>query len=89
MKLFTSLKPVGFNVSLLNHTRLSIKFVGIVQIFFDLLLEDVLLIPEFQFNLILVSVLTMKLPYKVQFDDDFCLIQNKSSLRTINKAKLQ
>lgn len=31
----------------------------------------------------------MKLLYKVQFDDDFCLIQDKSSLRMIDKAKLQ
>lgn len=89
-ELFTFIKPItGFNISFPDHPQLSVKIIGTVHISPDLLLVDVLFIPEFWFNLISISALTMKSPYEVQFLDDFYLIQDKCSLRTIGKAKLQ
>lgn len=88
-ELFVSLEPVtGISVSLLNHTRIFVDFVGDVHISADLVLRRVMFIPSFRFNLISISSLTSKLSYTVQFAENSCLIQDKSFSKTIGKAKL-
>lgn len=85
---FISLKPIdGASVTLPNETRIKVDYCGDVQLSQDILLQDVLYIPSFRFNLISVGVLSSKLPIIVKFVDGSCFLQDKYSLRMIGKVE--
>lgn len=52
----------------------------------DLVLRDVLYVPDFCFNLLSVSALTHKTSRMVHFTADSCAIQDKLLLKTIGKG---
>lgn len=84
---FISLKPtINVTVSFPNHTWISIQFIGNVQVNDSLILHDVLFVPSFSFNLISLSSLTTQMPIMINFVGDYCVLQDKSSLKTIDKA---
>ncbi|GMI65892.1 hypothetical protein HRI_000258500 [Hibiscus trionum] len=76
-KLFSFLKPIsGGTIMLPNKTIVPVQFSGDVQVSSTLLLRDVLFVPQFSFNLIVVSCLLKDSNVNVLFKDDCCLIQD-------------
>lgn len=74
-ELFPSLTPVsGHTVTLLIKIVFKWNSFGVVHISPILTLNNVLFVPQFQFNLISVSALVAKLPVLVSFNGDTCLI---------------
>ncbi|KAK0581916.1 hypothetical protein LWI29_019529 [Acer saccharum] len=85
---FSSLKPITNSfVTLPNHTKIPVFFIGTVQISPSLLLTDVLFVPQFKFNLLSVSALTSSSQLSVSFFTDSCVVQDINSMRMIGKGK--
>lgn len=83
-ELFTTLQPIsGAYVSLPNCSRLTVEYIGTVQISPSLFLHNVMFVPSFRFNLFLISALTLQHSFTVNFLDNCCVIQDKSSLKKI------
>ncbi|XP_033129337.1 uncharacterized protein LOC103873357, partial [Brassica rapa] len=73
---FLSFKPLpDTTVTLPNGVLVSIVGIGNIEMGRDLLLSDVLYIPQFKFNLLSVSCLTKSFHYLVWFDEFSCGIQ--------------
>ena len=71
--LFLSLKPLhNSTVTLPNHTVIPVFSYGDIMLNENLMLKNVLLVPDFKFNLILVSYLTLGSSIHVNFSDDNC-----------------
>lgn len=66
-----------------NHSQISVHFIGIVKISTHLILEDVLYVPYFKFNLISVRSLTRKNDVSINFFNHACIIQDVRHLRMI------
>ena len=64
-------------VSLPTKTRLKVKHIEDVFISNDLVLKDVLYIPNFKYNLLSVSTLLKDDKFALLFADSNCLIQEK------------
>lgn len=62
-------------ISLPNSTTLTIEFAGIVQVMKDLVLENVLLVPSFNCNLLSVGRLVKDQKCSVLFTPTRCLMQ--------------
>ena len=84
--------PFSVSSEKLEHldrsTELDEENVGTVKISFDLVLQNVMCLPDFHFNFLSISALTSSLPILVQFYDSCCIIQDKCSLKTIGKASV-
>ncbi|KHN48800.1 hypothetical protein glysoja_030570, partial [Glycine soja] len=53
----------------------------------NFIIHDVLIVPEFKFNLLSISKLIFSLKYILIFYDFFCTIQERSTLRMIGLAR--
>ena len=63
-------------VTLPNNHKISVDLCGNIQISSNLILQDVLFVPQFQFNLISVSILTTDSQLNVNFFPDYFVIQD-------------
>lgn len=85
---FHTVKPIqNAYITLLNHERLHVYFNGTVKINPKLVIEDVLFVSQFKFNLLSISSITRNSSVKYQFFIDFCIIQDLNSLSMIGKGK--
>ena len=71
-----------------NGEKVTVTHIGTIQITSTLILENVLYVPSFSFNLILVSKLTKFLSCCLVFLSKFCFIQDLSCWKTIGVGKL-
>lgn len=72
-------------VTLPNHTRISVSLCGDIRISPNLVLHDVLFVPQFKFNLLSVNALTdeSKLNLSLCYDHD--IIQEVAAQKMIGK----
>lgn len=87
--LFSSMQPVD-NISVVFPTqyRFMVEYIGTVNLSPDIILTEVLNVPDFSYNLLSVSTLIKHSSHSVNFCGASCLIQDKSGLRTIGKVDL-
>ncbi|XP_052203055.1 uncharacterized protein LOC127808520 [Diospyros lotus] len=85
---FHQLRPIqNAFVTLPDHRRFSVSFIGNVKLSPYILLENVLYIPQFKFNLISVSALAAHSSLYFRFLSDSCIIQDLCHSRMIGKAE--
>ena len=77
LSLFKSTSP-SFNssVTLLNGESVVITRIGSIELFDHFVLENVLYVPQFRFNLLSVSALTQSHRCFIQFDSESCFSQD-------------
>ena len=86
--MFISLKPVwNSTITLPNNTSISVCLYGDIQLTSDLILKDVLFVPQFSYNLIFTSAFTATSGLIVIFFPDHFLIQDHHNTKTIGKGK--
>ncbi|KAI3729444.1 hypothetical protein L6452_18102 [Arctium lappa] len=78
----------NFSITLPTNESVRVNLIGDVMINGNILLRDVLYVPQFHLNLVSVSALNSDRKYSVRFDYDHGLIQEKEINRTIGKADL-
>ena len=83
---FLSFKPMSNTVNLPNGISVSIVGIGTIHLGRNLILHDVLYIPQFKFNLLSVSALTNSLGCRVWFDMFSCGIQDPTRELMIGKG---
>ncbi|CAN1765799.1 hypothetical protein LINPERHAP1_LOCUS9737 [Linum perenne] len=84
---FTSSKPVfGVNVYLPDSSSVSVSHIGTAKLPNGLVIYDVLLVPNFHFNLVSISKLTNDLPVSLSFHSDKCHIQDLMTSKMIGLA---
>ena len=89
MSLFQSYTTVShYVVELPNGESAHVTHIGSVKLSTPLILEHVLCVPSFSFNLLSVSQLTQKLPLYLVFSSQFCFIQDISCWRTIGVVEV-
>ena len=89
VKLFTKItSSISSFVQLPNGERVFVTHIGTIQVTASLVLENVLCVPAFTFNLILVSQLTKRLSCCFVFLSNLCFIQDLSCWKTIGVGKL-
>lgn len=76
------------HVQLPTGVKLSVTHIGSVQLYPNMIIENVLFIPGFKFNLLSVSRLMSSQSYCLVFLDNQCFIQERSSKTIIGYAKL-
>ena len=64
-------------VILSTKTHLKVEHIGYIFISNDLVLKDVLYIPDFKYNLLSISTLLKYDKFDISFADSNCLIQDK------------
>ncbi|XP_022891847.1 uncharacterized protein LOC111406698 [Olea europaea var. sylvestris] len=67
-----------------NRQRIPVLYKGISS---NLILKDILFVPQLKFNLLSVSSLTKDSSIIIKFFTNLCIIQDLSSLRMIGKAR--
>ena len=77
-----------FRILLLDYTRILVQFIGSVKLAPNIVLENVLYVPQFKFNLISMSTLVEKDTMSLNFFSHTCIIQDTHTLKTIGKANL-
>ena len=75
-------------VQLPNGERVVVTHIGTIQVTSSLILENVLCVPYFTFNLISISQLTKSLSCCFIFLTNLCFIQALSCWKTIGMGKL-
>ena len=75
-------------VHLPNSEKVLVTHIGIVQVTSTLILKDVICVPAFTFNLILVSKLTKSLSCCLLFLSNYCFIQDLTCWKMIGLGKL-
>lgn len=70
-----------------NHTRILVHLVGNFKVTPDLMLEDVLFVPQFKFNLLSISALTKNSFISIRFFTDYCDVQDQCSLKMIGRGR--
>ena len=86
---FSVFKSINsINVKLPNGSSVLASYSGTMHFSDDLILTDVLYIPEFTFNLISITKLTNSLSCQLIFSPNHCLIQERHSLKTIGSAEV-
>ena len=84
---FLSLKPItNSRVTLPNNVSILVSLCGDVRLSSQLILKDVLFIPQFKFNLISISALTNSSSLMVTFFPENFIIQDPSSPKMIGKG---
>lgn len=81
----TLIKPIS--VSLLNGISILIELVGSIQLTNSLCLNDVLFVPSFSYNLLLVSAIINQFPFDVNFTISSCSIQDYEQGKLIGMAR--
>ena len=90
LSMFSSHKRIkDLNVNLPNGLFVIPTYKGIVQLHDDIILKNVLFIPDFKHNLIFVSKLIEKSQLQVVFSECGCFILDQMTKRTIGSAKHQ
>lgn len=74
------------NVILPNHTQISVSLCGDVKLSPNLVLHDVLFVPQFKFNLLSVSSLTLGSQTNTSFFRDHFKIQENTTKMMIGKG---
>lgn len=67
------------------NTKIPLHSIGTVHLSFDLVLNDLLFVHQFKFNLLLVSSLTSKSSLRVKFFTDSCIIQDLHTLKMVGR----
>lgn len=80
-------KIKSISVTLPNGNSVEAHFTGKVQLSDNLLIENVLYLPQFSFNLISVSKLSEAMKCSLIFESHSCVIQEKNGLKKIGLAK--
>ncbi|KAL4650764.1 hypothetical protein ACB092_01G111800, partial [Castanea dentata] len=75
-------------VELPNGESAHVTHIGIVKLSNFLILEHVLCVPSFSFNLLFVSQLTQRLPLCLVFLSQYCFIQDLSCWKTIGVGEV-
>ena len=89
VKLITKItSSISSFVQLPNGERVVVTHIGTIQVTTSLVLENVLCVPAFTFNLISVSQLTKSLSCYFVFLSNLCFIQDISCWKTIGVGKL-
>ncbi|KAJ0078062.1 hypothetical protein Patl1_37338 [Pistacia atlantica] len=84
---FVSLHSIHHTtVTLPNHSQILVHFASDVKLHSDLVLKDVLFVPQFKFNLISVSALVTGSALTVSFLPDCFVIQDLSTKRMIGRG---
>ncbi|XP_074377288.1 uncharacterized protein LOC141718806 [Apium graveolens] len=88
--LFSSINPLAqpITVSLPNGHTITISSIGTVPISPDLILQNVLFVPHFKFNLLSVHKLTEQLHCTIHFSHDGCFLQGSSLKMPLALGKL-
>ncbi|EOY04498.1 Uncharacterized protein TCM_019739 [Theobroma cacao] len=87
---FTTYKSIeGIFVKMPNNVRALVTHIGIVQITHTLLLDNVLFVPSFKFNLISVSQLSKLGNHCLIFTNKYCIIQEIHSWTVIGVAEVK
>ncbi|GMI76014.1 hypothetical protein HRI_001270600 [Hibiscus trionum] len=85
--MFESLRSIGESDILLpNNSIVKVQFCGTICLSSRIVLQDVLYVPEFHFNLLAVSCLVRDSSLTVSFSSTACLIQDRCSV--IGKGNL-
>jgi len=84
---FSKIKPIHINLP--NGSVVIAHLSGTVQLSSQLIIRDVLYVPNFKFNLLSISKLLTCADYILNFSNFQCEIQEKKSLKTIGLAKLK
>lgn len=86
--LFKSIKPIaGSTVTLPDHSSIQVNFCGDIRPGDSLVLEDVLYIPDFKFNLISVSCLLAKTTSVINFCHNSFINQKVLTNKMIGKRR--
>ena len=75
-------------VELPNGESAQVTHIGIVRLSTTLVLDNVLCVSSFSFNILSISKLTQKLSYCLVFLSQFCFIQDLLSWRTIGLGEV-
>ena len=75
-------------VQLPNGEKVTVTHIGTIQVTSTLILENVLCVPTFTFNLISVSKLTKSLSYCLVFLSNYCFILDLTGWKTIGVGKI-
>lgn len=86
--LFSTLSfDLSSSVTLPTGINVRIAGVGIIKLTTHITLTNVLYIPDFRLNLLSVSQLTKDMGSRVYFDENSCVIQDRTKEWTIGKGK--
>lgn len=87
---FLSVKKISpMQVSLPNGSTSETNTIGRIKLNNDLVIDNVLYVPEFQVNLISASKLCREQSCTLTFKSGICMIQEENAMRTIGLAKEQ
>ena len=75
-------------MTLLDHSKFFVSFIGTVTLSSDVVLENVLYMPQFKFNLLSVSALAENSSLCLNFLSHTCVIQDVYHSRMIGKGDL-
>jgi len=84
---FSKIKPIHINLP--NGSTVVAHISRTVQLSPQLIIQDVLYVPNFKFNLLSISKLLASSDYTLHFSNFQCQIKEKKSLRIIGLAKLK
>ncbi|XP_019177871.1 PREDICTED: uncharacterized protein LOC109173068 [Ipomoea nil] len=87
--LHTSKKVQGVNVDLPNGHHAEVSHIGTVHLSADLILQNVLCVPLFHYNLISLGQLLKGSNYSTVFHTDQCIIQDQHYGKMIGVARLK
>ncbi|KZV15509.1 hypothetical protein F511_38613 [Dorcoceras hygrometricum] len=84
---FVSFKPFNSNVTLPNSLNIPVTHIGSVMLLPEIILQNVLFVPQFKFNLLSISSLTKQILCSVSFSSELCQIQVLNQARTIGTGR--
>ncbi|KZV34540.1 hypothetical protein F511_28631 [Dorcoceras hygrometricum] len=87
LSMFHSFRTVNWKITLPNTFTIQVTVIGSVILTNDIVLHDVLYVPEFQFNLLSNGSLTNNLVYSVSLTADSCQIQDIKRTNMIGTGK--
>lgn len=87
MSLFQTFRPITSKVILPNNFSITVTHVGSILLNDNLILHDVLYVPQFQFNLLSITSLTKCFSCSVYFVSDSCQIQDINQAKVIGMGK--
>ena len=76
---FVNVKSLQVNVRLPYDSSQQMKHFGLVRLYEDLILTDVLHVPSFNFNLLLVRKILCDINLVACLDKDHCVLQGRLS----------
>lgn len=77
-KTYTDVQENDTYITIPDGSKVLIKYVGVVHLNNDLILRDVLYVPDFKFNLISIPKICKDLSCSVTFTDEECFLQSLS-----------